>query len=381
MTTPSALVDQVRAGEWDAVLMDLNYQRGTTSGDEGLQLLTQIRDERPGPPIVVMTAWGDIDLAVRAMRAGAKSFVEKPWDNRKLVQILEREIAAGKGAREQSELHGREQRDALLIQRALMPASLPSTPRFELAGAWQPAGTLGGDCYDVFTFGPDAIGVSIADVAGKGLPAALLMSSLQAAVKAFAHDASSPQALCASVNRLLCGQMIAGRFVTMVYLRLDAGRGTLAYANAGHNPPLLARANGRGRMLPSSGTVLGVFADADYQGAQLPLGSGDRLVLYTDGITEARDGGDQEFGEDRLKAALVRHRHLGAAALHAAMMKESRLCIFGFPGRRHAVSGRNPLARDFTEELEDRKGLGGTFSKMHFQEMPSSNPYNLLIFC
>ena len=227
VTSPSALVEQVRAGEWDAVLMDLNYQRGTTSGDEGLQLLTQIRDERPGLPIVVMTAWGDIDLAVRAMRAGAKSFVEKPWDNRKLVQILEREIAAGKGAREQSELHGREQRDALLIQRALMPASLPSTPRFELAGAWQPAGTLGGDCYDVFTFGPDAIGVSIADVAGKGLPAALLMSSLQAAVKAFAHDASSPQALCASVNRLLCGQMIAGRFVTMVYLRLDAGRGTL----------------------------------------------------------------------------------------------------------------------------------------------------------
>ena len=74
-----------------------------------------------------MTAWGDIDLAVRAMRAGAQSFVEKPWDNRKLVQILEREIAAGKGAREQSELHGREQRDALLIQRALMPASLPAT--------------------------------------------------------------------------------------------------------------------------------------------------------------------------------------------------------------------------------------------------------------
>ena len=320
--TPAALVEQVRAGEWDAVLMDLNYQRGTTSGDEGLQLLAQIRDEQPELPIMVMTAWGDIDLAVRAMRAGAKSFVEKPWDNRKLVQILEREITAGKGARERSERHGREQRDALLIQRALMPASLPSTPRFDLAGAWQPSGTLGGDCYDVFTFGPDAIGVSIADVAGKGLPAALLMSSLQAAVRAFAHEASSAQSLCGSVNRLLCGQMIAGRFVTIVYLRLDASRGTLAYANAGHNPPLLARSNGQVETLPASGTVMGVFPDAEYHGAELPLGSGDRLVLYTDGITEARDGGDQEFGEDRLKAALVRHRHLGAAALHAAMMEE-----------------------------------------------------------
>jgi sigma-B regulation protein RsbU (phosphoserine phosphatase) len=331
VTSPAALVEQLRGGDWDAVLMDLNYQRGTTSGDEGLQLLTHIRAERPELPIVAMTAWGDIDLAVRAMRAGAQSFVEKPWDNRKLVQVLEREIAAGKGARERSERHGREQRDALLIQRALMPASLPSTPRFEVAGAWQPAGTLGGDCYDVFTFGPDGLGVSIADVAGKGLPAALLMSSLQAAVRAFAQEASSPQALCASVNRLLCGQMIAGRFVTMAYLRLDGGRGTVAYANAGHNPPLLARSNGDIEPLPPSGTVLGVFADAEYQGGELPLRSGDRLLLYTDGITELRDAEDQEFGEPRLTAALLRHRHLGAAELHAALMDEiMRFATAGF---------------------------------------------------
>lgn len=322
VTSPAALVNQVRAAEWDAVLMDLNYQRGTTSGDEGLQLLTQIRAERPELPIVVMTAWGDIDLAVRAMRAGAQSFVAKPWDNRKLVQVLEREIFEGRDARERSDRHGREQRDALLIQRALMPASLPATPRFELAGAWQPAGSLGGDCYDVAAFGPDAIGVSIADVAGKGLPAALLMSSLQAALRAFAPEATSPHALCASVNRLLCGQMIAGRFVTLAYLRLDAGRGTIAYANAGHNPPFLVRSTGEVEELPSSGTVLGVFPDADYQSAELPLRAGDRLALYTDGITEARNAGDDEFGEERLKASLVRHRHLGAAALHSAMMQE-----------------------------------------------------------
>ena len=353
VTSPSALVDQVRAADWDAVLMDLNYQRGTTSGDEGLQLLTQIRDERPELPIVVMTAWGDIDLAVRAMRAGAKSFVEKPWDNRKLVQILEREIAAGKGARERSDLHGREQRDALLIQRALMPASLPLTPRFELAGAWQPAGTLGGDCYDVFTFGPDAIGVSIADVAGKGLPAALLMSSLQAAVKAFAHDAPSPQALCASVNRLLCGQMIAGRFVTMVYLRLDAGRGTLAYANAGHNPPLLARSNGEVEMLPSSGTVLGVFADADYQGAQLPARqrrpAGAIYRWHYRGSRWRRPGiwrGASQGGSAASPASWRRR----VARRHDE--RNHGLCIVGFSGRRHSAGGRNPVSRDFTEGRE-----------------------------
>ena len=320
--SPAAVIDQLREASWDAVLMDLNYSRGTTSGDEGLELIAQIRAQHRDLPVIVMTAWGDIDLAVRAMRAGAQSFVQKPWDNQALIQILQREVADGRGARERSAHHGREQQDARLIQRALMPATLPTTARFEVVGAWQPAGTLGGDCYDVFTFSPDAIGISIADVAGKGLPAALLMSSMQAAVRAFAHDSAPPHALCASVNRLLCGQMIAGRFVTMVYLRLDAGGGTLQYANAGHNPPLLARADGRIEALHATGTVLGVFADAEYSGANVPLRTGDRLLLYTDGITEVRNSADEEFGLERLSAALVRHRHLDAAALHAAVMTE-----------------------------------------------------------
>jgi sigma-B regulation protein RsbU (phosphoserine phosphatase) len=322
VSSPSAVVDHLGAAKWDAVLIDLNYSRGATSGDEGVALIARIRPEHQDLPIIVMTGWGDIDLAVRAMRAGAQSFVQKPWDNRALVQILEREIADGRGARERSAHHGREQQDARLIQRALMPATLPTTERFEIVGAWQPAGTLGGDCYDVFTFTPDVIGISIADVAGKGLPAALVMSSLQAAVRAFAHDSSPPQALCASVNRLLCGQMIAGRFVTMVYLRLDAARARIEYANAGHNPPLLVRAGGNVEALQASGTVLGVFPDATYAGAETALQGGDRLLLYTDGITEARDRHDEEFGQERLAASLARYRHLSARELHAAVMKE-----------------------------------------------------------
>jgi serine phosphatase RsbU (regulator of sigma subunit) len=331
VTSPAALLEQVRAAKWDAVLMDLNYSRDTTSGAEGLQLLAQIRAERRDLPIVVMTAWGNIELAVAAMRGGAQSFVQKPWDNRALIQILEREIADGRGARERSDRHASEQQDALLIQRALMPATLPKTARFEVVGAWQPAGTLGGDCFDAFLFGPDVIGLSIADIAGKGLPAALLMSSLQAAVRAFALDASPPQAVCASVNRLLCGQMIAGRFATHVYMRLDALRGEIAYANAGHNPPLLARADGRIEALRSSGIVLGVFPDADYTGRQVPLHSGDRLLLYTDGITEARNSAGEEYGEERLSAALTRNRHLGALELHAAVADDvSRFASSGF---------------------------------------------------
>ena len=324
VTSPAALVERVQAEKWDAVLMDLNYTRDTTSGEEGLRLLTRIRTEQPDLPIVVMTAWGNIDLAVEAMRVGAQSFVQKPWDNRALIQILEREVAEGRGARARSDRHASEQQDALRIQRALMPATLPVTERFEVVGAWQPAGTLGGDTYDAFQFGADVIGLSIADIAGKGLPAALLMSSLQASVRAFALDASPPQAVCASVNRLLCGQMIAGRFATLVYLRLDAARGEIRYANAGHNPPLLARADGRVEALRSTGTVLGVFPDAEYAGARAALHIGDRLLLYTDGITEARGVDGEEFGEERLSDALTRHRHLDGAGLHAAVIGEVR---------------------------------------------------------
>jgi phosphoserine phosphatase RsbU/P len=331
VNSPAALVDRARAEPWDVVLMDLNYTRDTTSGMEGLQVLSQLRAEHQDLPIVVMTAWGNIELAVQAMRAGAQSFVQKPWDNLALIQILDREIAQGRAARARTRHHAREQHDALLIQRALMPATLPVTTRFAIAGAWQPAGTLGGDCYDVFTFTPDVLGLSIADVAGKGLPAALVMSSLQAAMRAFASEGSSPPSVCDRVNRLLCAQMIAGRFVTLAYLRLDVARGVLTYANAGHNPPLLARTSGQVEALHPSGLVLGVFPDAEYTGREVALHTGDRLLLYTDGVTEARNREDEEFGEERLSAALARHRHLSAAELHAAVMDEvTRFATAGF---------------------------------------------------
>jgi sigma-B regulation protein RsbU (phosphoserine phosphatase) len=295
--------------------MDLNYSRDTTSGREGLELLRAARAIDATLPVVAMTAWGNIELAVEAMRSGAQSFVQKPWDNTELVQVLQREVERGRGLREQSDRHQREEREGLMIQRALLPATLPTTEAFEVAGAWQPASGFGGDCYDTFTFGSITLGLSIADVAGKGLPAALLMSSLQAAVRAFALESTPPHAICASVNRLLCGQMIAGRFATLCFVRLERGRDALCYANAGHNPPLLARTDGTIERLTVGGTVLGVFPDAEYRTGEVALRSGDRLLLYTDGITEARNAEDEEFGEDRLAEALRSHRHLEANAL------------------------------------------------------------------
>ena len=116
--------------------------------------------------------------------------------------------------------------------------------------------------------------------------------------------------------------MIAGRFATLCYLRIDGERGTIVYTNAGHNPPLLARASGDVERLQAGGMVLGVFPEADYTSGEVRIQSGDRLLLYTDGITEVRDGSDEEFGEERLADALKRARHLDAPGLHAAVLAE-----------------------------------------------------------
>jgi sigma-B regulation protein RsbU (phosphoserine phosphatase) len=294
-----AVLERLGTGTFDLVLMDLNYSRDTTSGREGLALIPRIRALDPALPIVVMTGWGSIDTAVEAMRLGAKSFVQKPWDDVALREIVTREIEEGRAARRQDRKRDREHEEARLIQRALLPTALPQIPGIEVATAWQPADGVGGDCYDMITSGA-LLGIAIADVAGKGLPAALLMSNLQAAVRAFSQNAAEPATLCANLNRLLCGHMISGRFVTFCFAWLDAARHTLVYVNAGHNPPLLVRASGAVERLSDGGTVLGVFADAVYKQAQVPLNPGDRLLFYTDGITEARNPAGEEFGEERL---------------------------------------------------------------------------------
>jgi sigma-B regulation protein RsbU (phosphoserine phosphatase) len=299
VSTTEGVMDRLQAEPFELLLMDLNYTRDTTSGREGLELIPKVRAHDPSLPIVVMTGWGSIDTAVEAMRRGAKSFVQKPWEDVTLLEIVQREIADARAARRRDQRQQRELDDARLIQRGLLPTALPSVAGIELAVAWQPANGVGGDCFDTLSFGR-ALGVSIADVAGKGMAAALLMSNLQAAVRAFAQDTAPPAVICASVNRLLCRNMASGRFATFCYARIEPDLRRIVYANAGHNPPLLVRADGTIALLSQGGMVLGIFPDNAYEQAMLPVGPGDRLVFYTDGITEARSPAGEEYGEDRL---------------------------------------------------------------------------------
>jgi sigma-B regulation protein RsbU (phosphoserine phosphatase) len=166
------------------------------------------------------------------------------------------------------------------------------------------------------------VGVAIADVAGKGLPAALLMSNLQAAVRAFWHPEAPPRLLCENVNRLLCRNMVNGRFVTFCAVRLDCRTRTLTWSNAGHNPPLVVRTSGEVVRLEPGGTVMGVFDETAYREDSVPLARGDRIVLYTDGITEALSAGGEEFGEEGLVAAIRAHAALPASALTDALFAD-----------------------------------------------------------
>ncbi|MBA3884904.1 MAG: SpoIIE family protein phosphatase [Acidobacteria bacterium] len=321
VTSTDGVMERLRAESFDVLLMDLNYTRDTTSGREGLELIPRVRAHDPGLPIVVMTGWGNIDTAVEAMRRGARSFVQKPWEDVALLEILEREVAEARAERRRDHKQQREIEDARLIQRGLLPSSIPRVPGIEVAVAWQPANGVGGDCFDTLPF-TSSLGIAIADVAGKGLPAALLMSNLQAAVRAFASETAAPGAICGSVNRLLCRNMASGRFVTFCYARIDPSARRITYSNAGHNPPLLVHADGGVEQLSEGGMVLGLFPEIAYGQADVRLRAGDRLLFYTDGITEVRNPAGDEYGEDRLVAACLAARELPAEALKDALLAD-----------------------------------------------------------
>jgi sigma-B regulation protein RsbU (phosphoserine phosphatase) len=316
-----AVMERLKAEAFDLLLMDLNYTRDTTSGREGLELIPRVRAHVPAMPIVVMTGWGSIDTAVEAMRRGAKSFVQKPWEDVTLLEILDREVSEARAAQRRDHKQQREFEDARMIQRGLLPTSVPQIAGIDLAVAWQPANGVGGDCFDTLPFA-SGLGVSIADIAGKGLPAALLMSNLQAAVRAFAQDTAAPSAVCGSVNRLLCRNMASGRFATFFYARIDAAARRIVYSNAGHNPPVLVRASGRVERMTEGGMVLGIFPDNVYEQAELPLGAGDRLLFFTDGISEARNPPGDEYGEDRIGAVAAGVRTHGVEAIKDVLLAD-----------------------------------------------------------
>lgn len=191
------------------------------------------------------------------------------------------------------------------IQQELLPKTIPQLCGIQVAGAWQPASTVSGDYYDVIALDENRLAMCIGDVVGKGITAALLMANLQAAFRAFATADATPAAVCSKLNAFICGNVASGKFISFFYCIVDARDRSLSYENAGHCPAQLVRRSGDAITLPGDGAVLGVLPDWPYKNNRLQLESGDRLALFTDGVTEAEDVHGAEFGEERVVQALL----------------------------------------------------------------------------
>jgi len=337
VNSPADLLSAVGRQEFDILLIDLNYARDTTSGREGLDVLSRLREIEDAPPVVAMTGWATVGLAVEAMQYGVSDFVEKPWTNTRLLEILQKQIGLGRErrearrraaeearAREEALVHQQEQEreiaEARAIQEKLLPREIPQMPGYEIASAWQSARLVGGDYFDILPLDEKMLGICIADVAGKGMPAALLMSNLQAAVRGLSSLSLAPNLLCSRLNSIVYRNTDSDRFITFFYAQLEGPLRRLTYVNAGHNAPFVVRSDGSHQRLREGGPVLGVFATRDFEMGSAQLSPGDRVILFTDGVTEACGVEGEEFGEARLLHLLEDHRALSADELQAKIL-------------------------------------------------------------
>jgi len=227
----------------------------------------------------------------------------------------------------EKETHQSDLQQAHEIQMHLLPRETPQLSGFQIACAWQPALTVSGDYFDVLPLGKDKVGLCIADVSGKGMAAALLMANLQASVKAFTGDSAdavmvSPAVLCAKLNSVLCDHIAPGRFITFFYGILDRTTRKFTYENAGHCLPLLVHADGAIEFPAAYSGVLGLFSHWTYSDHEVQLASGDVFVLMTDGVLEAWDKNEEEFGYQRLIASVLASRNEGVNGIRKRVLED-----------------------------------------------------------
>ncbi|HUP03230.1 MAG TPA: SpoIIE family protein phosphatase [Bryobacteraceae bacterium] len=240
----------------------------------------------------------------------------------------------------------RTQRDlsqAAEIQRSTLPATPPRVPGADIAGFNAPCRTVGGDYYDYFVYPGGRTGLALGDVSGKGMPASLMAMALHARVQVLAADPGDLAAFMTRLNKTTCANCPSNRFVTFFFSVFDANTGEVTYASAGHNPPVLVRASGESSLVQGGGPVLGLLPFAPYQEMRLRLDPGDLLAIYSDGVTEANNLAEEEFGEERLCEVLRDHRGEPAESIVQAV----RAALAAF-------TGAAPQADDITLVIAKR---------------------------
>jgi serine phosphatase RsbU (regulator of sigma subunit)/signal transduction protein with GAF and PtsI domain len=225
----------------------------------------------------------------------------------------------------------REMEVAREIQASFMPEHCPYLPGWELCAYWQAAYQVGGDFYDFFSLPGERLGLVIADVADKGVPAALFMALSRTLIRVTAHDGRSPARALQRANELIIADAGSDQFVTVFYTILEPQTGILTYASGGHNPPLLMRHNGQIEPLRARGTVLGIVDAIELEEKQVTMQPGDVLVMYTDGVTDAFNADEEEFGITRLSEVIQRTANRDPSDIIAAINSEVMAFVGDMP--------------------------------------------------
>ena len=312
-----ALMMLLKEKDFDIILSDINMPEM-----DGLTLLTKINEmQNPALKCIMVSAYGDMGNIRQAMNNGAFDFATKPIDLDDLSVTIEKAIeqihyikTMQKEHNELTSIKG-DLAVAREIQQAILPRIFPPFPEetasMDIAASMNAAKDVGGDFYDFFRIDSDHIGFTIADVSGKGVPAAIFMAVARTLLRATGIRAVSPAECMTYANALLSQEAVNNMFVTVFYGIYNIRTGEVTYANAGHNPPYLVRADGSVEMLPlSKDIVAGAFDDFQYSQESLQLEPGDTLLLYTDGVTEAINTEDKEYGEGRLEKQLAQCSNL-----------------------------------------------------------------------
>ncbi|MCE2543088.1 MAG: SpoIIE family protein phosphatase [Acidobacteria bacterium] len=240
------------------------------------------------------------------------------------------------GARLQAEMVDKRRMDVDLalarqVMQGLLPNNTPDLPGFDIAGSHATSLTVGGDYFEFIPLGDDRWGVVIADVVGKGITAALLVSAIRASIASLVGHELAVRAIMRRANRFFHESVEEGKYVTLFYAVLDIRHRRLLYSNAGHVPPVLLRKGGGVELLEDGGVPLGLFEAPRYVDGYATLREGDLLALYTDGVVEAMDRDDQPYGLDRFVATLARARDAGACEICSAVMRDVRQHLSGGP--------------------------------------------------
>lgn len=291
--------------DFDIILSDINMPEM-----DGLTLLAKVNELRnPALKCIMVSAYGDMDNIRTAMNRGAFDFATKPIDLQDLELTIDKaasQVAFIKAAQnEHSQLDSirYDLEIAREIQTSILPKRFPPYPHlktFDLYASMKAAKTVGGDFYDFFLIDDSHLGFVMADVSDKGVPAAIFMAISRTVIRATALEERTSANCLQKSNALLCHESVNSMFVTVFYGILNINTGVLSYTNAGHNSPFLIHRMGDVSLLPlTNDTVLGINEGVTFHEYKLQLEPGDRIFLYTDGVTEAMDAGYNQYGEDR----------------------------------------------------------------------------------